>query len=309
MEKKGTGWIPDYPDIRDYNLTKHAIQNLSSKVQISDETTTSIDKLLNTVHSALNIQLRTNPELKKIITDLDEYILSNIRFLTVKYIPEIQDNGVSVNTSDNMEKLKLLAYELNIPYNLNQKKEHILPPIAQPVFKLILIKILGLQPPLLTSEDKAIEEFIRSLNEEKSNEEESKLQSRKLIKSIIEVITQMLMPLNQHSNLNEALERELENIKQLLENKNDNQQETKNLIGKTIEAYNFMLGIKLNNVKNCDIKKLIFDAIEEIEQDIKDLLEANNQIENTLIHCIIQAYKQRQPSGQKKLAQKKNSVL
>ncbi|MDF5725362.1 MAG: hypothetical protein PUP91_33915 [Rhizonema sp. PD37] len=65
MEKKGTGWIPDYPDIRGYNLTKHAIQNLSSKVQIFDETTTSIDKLLSTFHSALNIQIKTNPELKK----------------------------------------------------------------------------------------------------------------------------------------------------------------------------------------------------------------------------------------------------
>ncbi|MDF5725363.1 MAG: hypothetical protein PUP91_33920 [Rhizonema sp. PD37] len=63
-----------------------------------------------------------------------------------------------------------------------------------------------------TSEDKAIEEIIRSLNEEKSNEKESILHSRKLTKSITEVIAKMLMPLNQHSNLNEALEREIENI-------------------------------------------------------------------------------------------------
>ena len=313
MEKKGTGWIPDYPDIKDYTLRKDAIQNLSNKIQISDDAG-SIENLLGTVYSTLNILLKTNPELKEIQTDLEEEMLGDIRLINVDInTPETHDYDVLVDTSDNMKKLNFLTPksndQINIPYNRHQKLEHILPPIAKQVFKLVLIKLLSLKPPLSKSEDEAIEEIIRSLNEEESNKEDNKLQIQKLTKLIIDVIAQMLMPLNQHSNLSDVLDQKIENIKHLLESKNDHQEETKILIGQTIEAYNFMLCIKFNNVNHCNIKNLIFDAIEEIEQDIKNLLQENTQIENTLLNSIIQAYKQRQPSVQKKLYRTVNSVL
>lgn len=55
MKKRGTGWIPDYPDIRDYKLEGSDPQNLlSNKIQ-SQGVTASIENLAQKIYEALDL--------------------------------------------------------------------------------------------------------------------------------------------------------------------------------------------------------------------------------------------------------------
>lgn len=69
MEKKGTGWIPDLPDINDYTLQSQAIQNLPRGIGIESQGfTSSIEDLAQKFDRALDILenhiKKVNPALK-----------------------------------------------------------------------------------------------------------------------------------------------------------------------------------------------------------------------------------------------------
>jgi len=90
MKKRGTGWIPDYPDIRDYTLDTEAIQNLGNKIQ-SQGDTISIENLAEKVYQALDILIQDtkikdakNKKITDIMTDLEKEILGDVRFVTVE---------------------------------------------------------------------------------------------------------------------------------------------------------------------------------------------------------------------------------
>ncbi|BAY48546.1 hypothetical protein SAMD00079811_61710 [Scytonema sp. HK-05] len=104
MEKRGTGWIPDYPDVNDYTLANEAIQNLSNKIQ-SHGDTASIENLAQKVYEALGLlgllveqqnknesnsqklQNENKPNsqtLNKIRDDLYQNIFGDFRFETVE---------------------------------------------------------------------------------------------------------------------------------------------------------------------------------------------------------------------------------
>ncbi len=90
MKKRGTGWIPDYPDIRDYTLDTEAIQNLGNKIQ-SQGDTISIENLAEKVYQALDILIQDtkikdakNKQITDIMTDLEKEILGDVRFVTVE---------------------------------------------------------------------------------------------------------------------------------------------------------------------------------------------------------------------------------
>jgi hypothetical protein len=86
MEKKGTGWIPDYPDLNDYTLQSDAINNLANRIQ-SQGATTSIDNLAQKVYKALGILVEKNDDkdLKKIREELNKEILGDLSFVTAKF--------------------------------------------------------------------------------------------------------------------------------------------------------------------------------------------------------------------------------
>jgi C1A family cysteine protease len=99
MKNKGTGWIPDYPDIKDYTLDSGEIQNLANKVQ-SQGATASIDELAQKIYDTLKefIDSQQNNQLTQLRDKLEEKILGELRFVTVELHsviePEMADSEV-----------------------------------------------------------------------------------------------------------------------------------------------------------------------------------------------------------------------
>ncbi|BAY22660.1 hypothetical protein NIES2100_24230 [Calothrix sp. NIES-2100] len=87
MKKKGAGWIPDYPDIKDYSLSGDEIQNLANKVQ-SQGATASIEDLAQKIYEILGDFIDSQPQQKNQLTslqdDLEAKILGNLRFVPVE---------------------------------------------------------------------------------------------------------------------------------------------------------------------------------------------------------------------------------
>jgi C1A family cysteine protease len=91
MKKRGTGWIPDYPDIRDYKLEGSDPQNLlSNKIQ-SQGVTASIEDLAQKVYEALGLLVEqqnkndlSRQKLNELRDDLEKKIFGDFRFETVE---------------------------------------------------------------------------------------------------------------------------------------------------------------------------------------------------------------------------------
>lgn len=89
MAKKGSGWVPDYPDVNDYTLKTNELQQLVGKVQ-KEQVTGEIEKLAGKLDKALNIVIeaeQVNQNLKKELTQLQEEIHQEIlddKFITAK---------------------------------------------------------------------------------------------------------------------------------------------------------------------------------------------------------------------------------
>lgn len=88
MKKRGTGWIPDYPDQSDY-IIENAGEKLSNKVQ-SQGSTTSIEilagkmsKILDALADQADILKLKKEDLTELRDDIDKEILGGIRFVTV----------------------------------------------------------------------------------------------------------------------------------------------------------------------------------------------------------------------------------
>jgi hypothetical protein len=86
--KRGTGWIPDYPDLSDYTLEKD-IEKLSEQVQ-SQGSTASIESLAQKICTALDILAQQADEsnqekLKQIKEDLETQVLGGVEFITVDF--------------------------------------------------------------------------------------------------------------------------------------------------------------------------------------------------------------------------------
>lgn len=88
--QKGLGWLPDYPDLRDYQLDKEEIQK-GGRFSL-EETTSNIEGLADSVIKALKLlqetsgaSLNTGQEpFKAVIEDLQSKVFGNISFLNVK---------------------------------------------------------------------------------------------------------------------------------------------------------------------------------------------------------------------------------
>ncbi|MEM9905594.1 MAG: peptidoglycan-binding domain-containing protein [Cyanobacteria bacterium P01_D01_bin.44] len=117
-DQKGTGWIPDYPDIRDYYLKSEEIQHNSNIIR--DEAGGSIEVLASNFAALLdNLKSQKNLEgvsdnistIEQIITRkiLGEVVVSNVRYQRIlrRGIPDCQENA----------DLKLNLYRLANPEN------------------------------------------------------------------------------------------------------------------------------------------------------------------------------------------------
>ncbi|MBD2301213.1 C1 family peptidase [Nostoc sp. FACHB-190] len=94
MTKKGTGWIPDYPDVRDFTLDNDEIQSLSNKVQ-TQGSNSDVESLADTLRKALKIiaqqqekitaqQQNQNEDDTKNINTLIEQLSGEINFVNLE---------------------------------------------------------------------------------------------------------------------------------------------------------------------------------------------------------------------------------
>jgi hypothetical protein len=100
MKKRGTGWIPDYPDLSDYTLEKDN-EKLSHQIQ-GQGSTTSIETLAKKVCEALDVladqaqELNLNPkDLTNLREDLDKEILGGIKFSLVDFYDTFRVGSVA----------------------------------------------------------------------------------------------------------------------------------------------------------------------------------------------------------------------
>lgn len=98
-KKKGLGWIPDYPDLRDYNLgnEKSIKENLKFKIQEKTHNFEKILKNLTNLISDLNSGKDKQEKKQEKIEQINDQISDNVLFKKVKfnkilrYIDEDQD--------------------------------------------------------------------------------------------------------------------------------------------------------------------------------------------------------------------------
>lgn len=95
MDKKGTGWIPDYPDVRDYKLESEEIRKLVNKLQGKEESS-SIEIIVEKVSAALRMLAeRTEDEsFNSIQKELEKEILGDLSFSTAK-VHKVLEVGIS----------------------------------------------------------------------------------------------------------------------------------------------------------------------------------------------------------------------
>lgn len=131
MLKRGTGWIPDYPDINDYTLEANQIQNLANKYQ-SQIDTVSIENLAQMVKDALDT-LRTpdnkikDQKIQNIQEKLQANFLGEVSLITVKFHnvlkKGIDDPEVSLIKSylESIKNSKWQLIETVLPANIKLK--------------------------------------------------------------------------------------------------------------------------------------------------------------------------------------------
>lgn len=158
----------------------------------------------------------------------------------------------------------LQLYTIKIPKIPLEMFEKIEPPIALPI---------PINPVSQLVEEKLLNE---NLSESKYLQEELEVPlEQKLKSSLTEVIVQMLMPLGQHSNLSQGVDREIKKAQYLVDPEKDNQEESKKLIREIIEVYKVNSVINLDTRDYLDFKGLIFETIFEIIEKIENGLKIN----------------------------------
>ncbi|MBW4499582.1 MAG: hypothetical protein KME57_08435 [Scytonema hyalinum WJT4-NPBG1] len=191
-------------------------------------------------------------------------------------------------TSREFEKIVKQIYRISpppiLPQLLKKREIPITSPIPESVVNLFKKNLLAIQ----------------------SSEPEIEDKTQQLIQPIIEVLAQMLMPLAQHGNLGEAVERAIEKIQHLLECEKGAQEDTKNLIRESIEEYNFGLIRDFSLIQGVDFKNLILKTLPQFEIEIK---------KDTSLYCIfekiekIKQCKHSQEESQKETCQTKKPLF
>ena len=135
--KRGTGWIPDYPDLSDYTLEKDS-EKLSKQVQ-SQGSNASIESLAQKICNALDILAKqadesNKEELEKIKAGLETEVLGGIEFITADFHDVFQEGSVGSEVLLIKSHLKSIFQSLELPlgiiylqhqYQHQEEKPHI----------------------------------------------------------------------------------------------------------------------------------------------------------------------------------------
>ncbi|KAM3100195.1 C1 family peptidase [Phormidesmis sp. 146-35] len=81
MTKKGTGWIPDYPDVKDYTLETDEIQGVVSRVR-REQVTSAIEDITIKFTEALRLLApeQSKNELTKLTDEIEKRVLGEVSF-------------------------------------------------------------------------------------------------------------------------------------------------------------------------------------------------------------------------------------
>jgi C1A family cysteine protease len=157
------------------------------------------------------------------------------------------------------------AYPPEIPSEIFQKREmSISPPIPDVVFKLFKTKLASQsdkrKSQQLNEENNiAIKQLIDSFRDNSISDEIWQL--------IVEILAQILMPLGQYSNLNEAVKQGIEKFLDSLAGKQDNDSKMKDLIRDTIEEYNFGMARNYSLMMELNLPGLISTLVESFKKE------------------------------------------
>ncbi|MEO0840556.1 MAG: hypothetical protein AAF063_16825, partial [Cyanobacteria bacterium J06643_5] len=77
IKEKGLGWVPDYPDLRDYNLDDEDIKN-SQRLKV-EETFASIENLFDEI-----VRLQSNENPRNQIDELRSRFFGGVAFKKVR---------------------------------------------------------------------------------------------------------------------------------------------------------------------------------------------------------------------------------
>ena len=110
MEKKGMGWIPDYPDFRDCKLDQDKVQNLSKKIQgvdVAKQADKRISKLAALLNSIPNLPENIARDIAAFRNEID----NQINFLSATFVEGILSRGsTGKEVTDLQQNLKDLGY-------------------------------------------------------------------------------------------------------------------------------------------------------------------------------------------------------
>jgi hypothetical protein len=283
----------DIPGFLNIKKAENDINNASILKEFIDR--------INKKHSTLELPETPFKELEKVLTTTDPFLTEEIARLD-KLLKNFNESGDTKDLNDeafylqkeilrNYKNIMLQLYRIKIPQIPLEMFEEKIEPIASPINDAVsqLVKEKLLTKKISESKYLQLESELKVwLLNVKFNGRDPKSrmdyytfigeiykiqqQIEKLISSITEVIVQMLMPLGQHSNLSERVDREIAKAQYLVDPEKDIQEESKKLIREIFDAYKFSPVISLDTGDNFDFKAVIFKTIEKFEND----LEINN---------------------------------
>ncbi|MBD2413282.1 hypothetical protein FACHB389_35250 [Nostoc calcicola FACHB-389] len=86
VDKKGTGWIPDYPDVRDYQIGEinQRLKIKAQDIQITTDIQTIFEKIVNALDNLKNPNSLTPEEIDELSTSMS----GNLKFIKTKVLKE-----------------------------------------------------------------------------------------------------------------------------------------------------------------------------------------------------------------------------
>ncbi|WP_392534569.1 peptidoglycan-binding protein [Nostoc sp. C117] len=86
VDKKGTGWIPDYPDVRDYHVGEinPRLKSTGQDIQITNDLQSILDKIVDTLENLQNHKLIPS----KYIDDLTTTMSGSFKFINTKVLKD-----------------------------------------------------------------------------------------------------------------------------------------------------------------------------------------------------------------------------
>ena len=93
MAKKSTGWIPDYPDFRDYRMDEidHKLMITVQDIQINDDSQSTIEdlfELLNSIKDGLRSTFKDENAIDSKFEDFEKKINRGFKLVNAKAIKE-----------------------------------------------------------------------------------------------------------------------------------------------------------------------------------------------------------------------------